>query len=114
MIHGTQVSLPAAVCGGGAKTRSRQESRSKVWQERVKAPKVKKFLQLANFFKSAQGDSGQLKSQQTGPFFGQVKKTPAVASHGHPAVRGRIYFSFGRKSQTIDCKDAAVIYQVKM
>ena len=55
----------------------------------VTVPKVNKFLQPARFFKLSKGDSGQLKSQQSGPFFGQVKKTPAVASHGHPAVRGR-------------------------
>ena len=55
----------------------------------VTVPKVKKFLQPASFFKSSKGDSGQPKSQQSGPFFGQVKKTPAVATHGHPAVRGR-------------------------
>ena len=46
-------------------------------------------MQPASFFKSSKGDCGQLKSQQTGPFLCQVKNTPAVASHGHPAVRGR-------------------------
>ena len=46
----------------------------------VTVPKVKKFLQPASFFKSSKGHSGQLKSQQSGPFIWSSEKDTSICN----------------------------------